>query len=205
MQTIILASKSPRRKELLRQLGLSVVVLASNAHTLYAFQGDEEQLPTETPDRYVVRTALQKYQEGCMRAQERGLLGLYPVVAADTVVVSDGQVLGKPRDVQEATAFLRRLSGMTHCVMTVVAVGTHPENVRYLCNRTEVTFAKLTREEIADYVRSREPYDKAGGYGIQGLAGVFISSIRGSFTGVMGLPIFRTAQLLRDVGVNPLK
>lgn len=205
MKTVILASKSPRRKELLRQLGLYVTVLASNNHTLCAFEGDEEQLPEEKPYDYVCRTAFQKFQQGCQRARRRGLLGMLPIVAADTVVVYQGKVLGKPVDQGEALSFLQALSGQVHEVMTAVVVGISRSDFQQCLQRTRVTFARLTPEQMLRYVRSSEPYDKAGGYGIQGLAGAFISSIHGSFTGVMGLPIHRTVALLQKYNVNPLQ
>jgi septum formation protein len=127
-----------------------------------------------------------------------------PVLAADTIVVLDGLVLGKPRNVAEARDFMQRLSGRTHEVRTAVSAGTDEENLKTLVSVSRVTFCTMTEGQIEGYIASPEPYDKAGGYGIQGLAGLFISSISGSYPGIMGLPVFETAELLRPFGLTRL-
>ena len=201
-QTVFLASKSPRRRELLTRLGYVVRVIASHTHTLCAFDGDETVLPGEAPEDYVVRTARNKYLEGLAVKGAGEFAGVQlPVIAADTVVSLDGEILGKPRDFAEACRFLEKLSGRTHDVRTAVFVGQNDTHCDFRVSRSTVTFRDLTREEIKRYVRTGEPYDKAGGYGIQGLASIFISEIRGSYTGIMGLPVFETAELLKEAGL----
>lgn len=203
MGTVYLASKSPRRRAILEGLGLSVRVIASNAHTLYAFEGDETVNPGETPEAYVQRTAANKFLEGLAARDAAGLpKDAGPVLAADTVVSIGGDILGKPRDEAEACAFLRRLAGRTHEVRTAVVAGFAEDRREGALSVSEVTFRPMSEEEILAYVRTGEPYDKAGGYGIQGLAGIFISRIAGSYTGIMGLPVFETAELLRRAGVR---
>lgn len=203
MGTVYLASKSPRRRAILEGLGLSVRVIASNAHTLRAFEGDETVNPGEAPEDYVKRTARNKFLEGLAVRDASGLAAdLGPVLAADTVVSIGGDILGKPRDESEARAFLRRLSGRTHEVRTAVVAGYSQERCESALSVSEVTFRPMSGEEILAYVRTGEPYDKAGGYGIQGLAGIYISRIAGSYTGIMGLPVFETAALLSRMGVR---
>lgn len=204
-QTVFLASKSPRRRELLTRLGYVVRVIASHTHTLCAFDGDETVLPGEAPEDYVVRTARNKYLEGLAVKGAGEFAGVQlPVIAADTVVSLDGEILGKPRDFSEACRFLEKLSGRTHDVRTAVFVGQSDTHCDFRVSHSTVTFRDLTREEIERYVRTGEPYDKAGGYGIQGLASIFISEIRGSYTGIMGLPVFETAELLKEAGLPVL-
>lgn len=199
--TLFLASKSPRRRELLTRLGYDVRVIASNAHTLCAFEGDEEVIPNESPEAYVVRTARTKFLEGVgVKTAGDFASCACPIVAADTVVSLDNDILGKPRDFDEACDFLRRLSGRTHDVRTAVFVGFSAERVDFRLSHSTVTFRTLTEAEIEAYARSGEPYDKAGGYGIQGTASIFISHITGSYTGIMGLPIYETAELLAEAG-----
>lgn len=202
---VCLASKSPRRLELLTSLGLAVTVAAGNAHTRGYFEGDEEVRPGEHPEDYVRRTAETKWREGWMRVQampevEPGVA----LIAADTTVSLGETIYGKPKDAEEAKAFLRALSGVTHDVRTAVAVGTSPGNMTSVVQRSRVTFRTLSEEEIAAYVATGEPFDKAGGYGIQGLAGIFVERIEGSFTGIMGLPVAETAALLARLGVRVL-
>ena len=204
-QTLFLASKSPRRRELLTRLGYEVRVIASHTHTLCAFDGDESVLPGEAPEDYVVRTARNKFLEGLAVKAAGEFAGVQlPVVAADTVVSLGREIHGKPRDFAEACSFLEKLSGRTHDVRTAVYVGWTEARCEYRVSRSDVTFRPLTREEIEQYVRTGEPYDKAGGYGIQGLASIFISEIRGSYTGIMGLPVFETAELLKNAGLPVL-
>lgn len=204
--TLFLASKSPRRRQLLSDLGYEVRVIASNAHTLRAFEGDEVVFDNEKPEDYVVRTAKNKFFEGLEVKANGGFAGVHlPVVAGDTVVSLDGEILGKPRDIDEARDFLKKLSGRTHEVRTAVYVGMSEKDYDYRVNLSLVTFRELSDDEIDLYVKSGEPYDKAGGYGIQGLASVFISKIEGSFTGIMGLPVYETAELLANYKLPALR
>lgn len=199
--TFYLASKSPRRKEILEQLGFRPVILASNDHTLRNFQGDEVQLPGEAPEDYVVRIAQEKALIAFEKIQQENRPVL-PVLSADTTVIAQGQILGKPDDEKQAKAFLRSLSGSKHEVRTAVCVGTNKDNLLTAVSVSKVYFKELTEEEIAAYVRLAEPYDKAGGYGIQGLAGAFIKKIEGSYSGIMGLPVYETCELLARFGIN---
>lgn len=189
---LYLASASPRRRELLAQVGLGAEVVVQDI--------DESQLPDEAPDAYVSRLARQKAEAALRDPRCRQPL---PVVAADTTVVCAGQVLGKPATLDEALQMLRLLSGRTHQVLTAVAVARDAECEVALVT-TEVSFRVLRDAEIAAYWASGEPRDKAGAYGIQGIGAMFISHIDGSYSGVMGLPLFETLQLLRKFGVDPL-
>lgn len=201
MPSFYLASKSPRRKEILEQLGLTPLILASNDHTLLNFQGDEEQLENESAEDYVIRTARVKTLEGLARIKNEGLEPL-PVLAADTTVILDGQILGKPADINEARTFLEKMSGTSHEVRTAVFIGTSADNLQGLVSVSKVWFKCLTTEEIEGYIATKEPYDKAGGYGIQGLAGAFIEKIEGSYSGIMGLPVFETVELLKRFDIR---
>lgn len=199
--TFYLASKSPRRKEILEQLGFRPVIIASNDHTLRNFQGDEVQLPGEAPEDYVVRIAKEKALIAFEKIQQENRPVL-PVLSADTTVIAQGQILGKPDDEKQAKAFLRTLSGSEHEVRTAICVGTYKDDLLTAVSVSKVYFKELTEEEIAAYVRLADPYDKAGGYGIQGLAGAFIKKIEGSYSGIMGLPVYETCELLTHFGIN---
>lgn len=199
--SLYLASKSPRRKDILERLGFHPIVLANNDHTLRNFQGDEVQLPNETPQDYVERIAREKAVIALGKIQAQAL-PLLPVLSADTTVIADGLILGKPDDETQAQDFLRRLSGKEHEVRTAVCVGTDVDNLLMRVSISTVRFKALTETEIRSYVRMAEPYDKAGGYGIQGLAGAFISEIYGSYSGIMGLPVFETCELLKSFGLD---
>ncbi len=199
--SLYLASKSPRRREILQQLGFSPIVVASNAHTLRNFQGDEVQLPGESPQDYVVRIAKEKALIAFEKLKRENQPVL-PLLSADTTVIIDNMILGKPDDESQAKAFLRRLSGRTHEVRTAVCVGTEPDNLKLAVSISKVRFKTLSEDEISAYVRLAEPYDKAGGYGIQGLAGAFICDIQGSYSGIMGLPVFETCELLKSFGLD---
>ncbi|MDH1304646.1 Maf family protein [Achromobacter sp. GD03932] len=193
---LYLASASPRRRELLTQVGLAHEVLLVPAPP----GEDEPQHPGESAANYVQRTARDKALRGrdWMLSQD---LPQLPLLAADTTVILAGAVLGKPADRDDAMRILRALSGSTHEVHTAVAVWTGNQLLEAV-SITEVRMRELTDEEIGRYCDSGEPYGKAGAYGIQGLAGTFISHIAGSYTGVMGLPLFETANLLRAAGMQ---
>jgi len=192
MTVIYLASRSPRRRELLTQLGVAHDVLLFPPAA--AGVDDEPQLPGEAAADYVRRTARDKAWQGACALAARGL-PRRPVLAADTTVILDGDVLGKPRDRDDAFAMLRRLSGASHEVHTALAL-VDGERLHEDVSITQVSFGALSDAQIAAYCDSGEPFDKAGAYGIQGGAGRFVERIAGSFTGVMGLPLFETARLL---------
>ena len=183
---VCLASVSPRRRELLAQIGV--------LHTVVGADIDESVRPGEAPRDYVLRMARQK----ALTVRERG--ELLPVLAADTTVVLDNTVYGKPRDRDDAMAMLGRLSGRTHEVLTAVALANSNE-VTVRLSVSTVRFRGLSTEECAAYWDTGEPRDKAGGYAIQGAAAVFIEALSGSYSGVMGLPLFETGELLRAAGV----
>jgi nucleoside triphosphate pyrophosphatase len=181
-----LASVSPRRRELLAQIGVPHVV--TGAHI------DESALPGELPRAYVQRMARAKAQAVWERDPS------LPVLAADTTVVLDGVIFGKPQDRDDAVRMLSTLSGRTHEVLTAVALATR-SGVAMRLSESRVTFRALTTAECSAYWDTGEPRDKAGAYAVQGFAAVFIESLAGSYSGVMGLPLFETAQLLAAAGV----
>ncbi len=187
--TIYLASRSPRRVELLQQIGIQCEILPADI--------DETQLQNELPEDYVVRLARQK-AEACVRRLNVAQKNL--ILAADTTVELAGKVLGKPEDDADARAMLRSLSGGLHYVHTAVALA-FAGNVEVVLSTTAVEMMVLSEAQINAYVASGEPHDKAGSYGIQGLAGAWVKRIEGSYTGVMGLPIYETSALLRKHGV----
>jgi septum formation protein len=184
---LCLASASPRRRELLAQIGVP--------HSTAVPDIDESVLPGEAAADYVLRMAVHKAL--AVRAQGTPL----PVLAADTTVVLDGQILGKPADAAEGQAMLGRLSGRTHTVLTAVALAAGTAAPRSRLSSSEVTFRALTPAECRAYWDTGEPRDKAGGYAVQGRAAVFIERLSGSYSGVMGLPLFETAELLRAAGM----
>jgi septum formation protein len=184
---VCLASVSPRRRELLAQIGVP--------HTVVDADIDETAHSDESPSDYVSRLAREK----ALAVRERG--ERLPVLAADTTVVLDGVIYGKPRDRADGIAMLGRLSGRTHEVLTAVAVAD-ARGVELRLSVSAVRFRGLTVEECAAYWDTGEPRDKAGGYAVQGGAAVFIESLSGSYSGVMGLPLFETAALLRAAGVS---
>lgn len=195
---IYLASKSPRRRELLRQVGVEFELLMLRSDPARGVDVSEDVLPGEDPHAYVARVAREKGAFAWNILQQRRQ-PLRPVLTADTTVTIDGEILGKPADNKEAIAMLERLSGRTHQVLTAVAV--HSERVpEQLTQVSNVRFATLSPAQIRAYCATTEPYDKAGGYGIQGLAALFVEHIEGSHSGIMGLPIFETANLLRKAG-----
>lgn len=196
---IYLASKSPRRRELLRQIGVPFDVLTFRSGE----RGDDADVD-ETPfageavERYVERLALTKAEAGFRRILWRKL-PRQPVLAADTTLELDGEIIGKPADPADARSILTRLSGRCHRVLTAVAV-SDGSRIRSFTSISEVRFRPLSDDDIRYYVASGEPMDKAGAYGIQGRAAIFIEDIRGSYSGIMGLPLFETAQLLEAFG-----
>lgn len=192
---IYLASKSPRRRELLRQIGVDFELLMLRTDGPRGPDVSEDVRPGEDPLLYVARVSNEKAAFAWNIARQRRLT-LRPVLTADTTVTIDGDILGKPANQQEAEAMLARLSGRTHQVLTSVAVHFH-DVAEQITQISQVRFAKLTPEAIRHYCATPEPYDKAGGYGIQGLAAMFVEHIDGSHSGIMGLPLFETAQLLR--------
>ncbi|MBS1170102.1 MAG: Septum formation protein Maf [Burkholderiaceae bacterium] len=201
-QTIYLASQSPRRRELLRQIGVKFQLLLLRSTPPRGADVSEEVLPGEAPHDYVTRVTREKV----MFAQDvltMRSLPPRPILAADTTVVLDGKILGKPANATEATEMLQSLSGRTHEVITGIAVA-HQARLSQVLQISEVTFAPLSQETIAAYCASGEPYDKAGGYGIQGMAATFIARIDGSYSGIMGLPLFETAHLLRQAGIHTI-
>jgi septum formation protein len=188
---LYLASQSPRRRELLAQIGV--------AHAVLKIDIDESQRAGEAADVYVQRLAREKATAGWRHVEARGLPPL-PVLGADTSVVLDGVILGKPIDADDARAMLRRLSGRAHEVLTGVAV-CGPLGTQVTMSRTQVWFRALSAADIDQYWSTGEPRDKAGSYGIQGRAAIFVERIAGSYTGVVGLPLFETAALLRPYGI----
>ncbi|MBN7795333.1 Maf family protein [Parahaliea mediterranea] len=181
---LILASASPRRRELLRQIGVSFDVRAADI--------DETPQPGESPADYVCRMAREK-----AAAVASGASGECAVLAADTTVVIDGDVLGKPRDALDGLAMLARLSGRTHEVMTAICLCRGEESSERLVV-TRVTFATLDRDLCEAYLATGEPWDKAGAYGIQGLGAVLVDAIEGSYSNVVGLPLAETWRLLSE-------
>ncbi|MDD4882602.1 MAG: Maf family protein [Gallionellaceae bacterium] len=198
---LYLASQSPRRLELLRQIELAPVVLPLR-HVQPRADVDETPLPGERALDYVRRLARLKAESALLALAGRRL-AIMPVIAADTTVTLDGLILGKPADADEASAMLRRYSGRAHSVLTAVGVA-YRNRVEIAVSESEVRFKTLSEAEIAAYVDSHEPYDKAGGYGIQGRAAMFVEHISGSYSGIMGLPLYETAELLRGLGFELL-
>jgi septum formation protein len=186
---IYLASGSPRRRELLQQIGVPFRVVGTAV--------DEAVRAGEAPAAYVERLAADKAGAGWAGSRDEADV---PVLAADTAVVVDGKALGKPVDRQDAEDMLRQLSGRTHEVLTAIALLT-VNGLESRISRSEVTFRSLAAQEIRHYWETGEPADKAGAYAIQGRAAVFIADLRGSYSGVMGLPLFETAELLSKAGV----
>lgn len=198
---IHLASRSPRRRELLAQIGVRFEPLLFREGARADADTDESAAGGEPPDDYVRRITLMKARAAWSRVTLRRGLQRKPVLAADTTVALEGVIFGKPADRAEAERMLLALSGTRHRVLTAVAVQLE-ERVEMLVSESFVTFGDLEAARIAAYVASGEPFDKAGAYAIQGRAGAFVSRLEGSYTGVMGLPLYETAQLLRLFGVS---
>lgn len=195
---IYLASRSPRRRELLAQVGVRFDTIAFRGPPREDPEIDEQALPDETPVDYVQRVARAKAAHGWRIV---GWRKLFPqtVLAADTTLEVDGEIIGKPVDAEDAARILKRLSGRTHRVLTAVAVAFETR-LEATLSVSEVRFGHLDPKVIARYVESGEPMDKAGAYGIQGHGGLFVEHLSGSYTGVMGLPLFETGVLLSRFG-----
>jgi septum formation protein len=192
---IYLASQSPRRSQLLTQLGIAHELLLADAEE--DAESLETHIPGESPMDYVQRVTRFKLEAAIKRMQLRNLPPA-PVLCADTTVALGDTIYAKPMDTEDAVRMLRALSGQTHVVLTAVAIGT-TSRCEQACSVSEVTFAAMTDTEIRAYVDSGEPMGKAGSYAVQGLAAAHISRITGSYTGIMGLPLYETAQLLKKL------
>jgi septum formation protein len=195
---VYLASQSPRRRQLLEQLGVKYKLLLPEAGE--DTEALEAAMPGEAPARYVQRVTQLKLDAAVDRLQRRGLPQA-PVLCADTTVASGRVIYGKPEDARDAARMLRELSGRTHRVLTAVAVQSGRKRLQSLSD-SRVTFAALAASQIKHYVGSGEPLGKAGAYAVQGRAAAFISHISGSYSGIMGLPMHETAQLLRAFGFD---
>ena len=182
---IILASKSPRRSELLRQMGVEFEILPSNL---------PEVITKENPEEIVMELSLQKAKEVALQYTDALVIG------ADTIVVNNGKIMGKPQNEEDACYMLEQLSGHTHYVLTGVTLIQKEKEVTFF-ERTEVTVSKLSKEEILDYVATKDCMDKAGSYGIQGEFAKFITGIKGDYNNVVGFPIARTYQELKKIGI----
>ena len=206
MADIYLASRSPRRRELLHQIGVRFETLLLRVEPRRPPDIDEARQESESPEAYVERVAREKASVGrrvlMMRTQV-----FRTVLAADTVIVLEGEVLGKPTNREQAAEFLRRLSGRTHLVHTVVALAasSSPTTEPLVATSiSQVTMRSISDEEIEAYCATNEPMDKAGAYAIQGRAAVFIERLEGSYSGVVGLPLAETASLLMRAGIRVL-
>lgn len=189
MKKIILASGSPRRKEIMEQVGLDIEIMVSNK---------EETITRKVPAEVVMELAGQKAEDIASQVHEDAI-----IIGADTIVVLEGTILGKPRSLADAVFMLQRLSGKTHTVYTGVCIISrkHDYNVKQktFYEMTDVTMYPLSEQEIIDYVESGDPMDKAGAYGIQGRAAAFIKKIDGDYYNVVGLPIGRVVQELKSI------
>lgn len=195
---IYLASQSPRRRELLAQIGVRFDLLLFRGGDRADPETDETPLPGEAPDAYALRVAAAKARHGARLLAMRRLPAR-PVLAADTTLDVDGDIVGKPADDADAAAILARLSGRAHRVLTAIAVA-HEARLKTRLSVSEVRFRALSGAEIRRYVATGEPRDKAGAYGLQGGAAMFVESITGSPSGIVGLPLCETALLLREFG-----
>jgi len=195
---IYLASQSPRRAQLLGQLGIShALLLADESEDAESL---EAVLPNEAPATYVQRVTALKLDAAVARLRRRGLADA-PVLCADTTVALGRTILGKPEDEQDAARMLKMLSGTTHRVLTAVAL-QHGTWRQAALSVSRVRFAEMTDAQVARYAQGGEPLGKAGAYAVQGAAAAFIEHISGSYSGIMGLPMFETAQLLRGAGFH---
>jgi septum formation protein len=188
---IYLASSSPRRAELLRQIGVEFMVLAVNV--------DESSLVMETPEQYVRRIAKAKADAAGHDLDGEGI----PILAADTTISIGNEIVGKPDDPTHCRCILSKLSGRTHQVLTCLAL-RYQGQTHLTLSRNKVKFRVIEAEEIAAYCSSKEPLDKAGAYAIQGKAAIFVEKLEGSYSSVMGLPLFETAKILQQAGITVL-
>lgn len=193
---IYLASQSPRRRQLLEQLGVKYELLLPDADE--DAEGIEAVLPGEAPARYVQRVTGLKLDAAVERLKRRGL-SVAPILCSDTTVAMGRTIYGKPADAKDAARMLAALSGQTHRVLTAVAVQAGRKRLAALSD-SRVSFAAMTPAQIRRYVDGGEPMGKAGAYAVQGAAAAFIAKISGSYSGIMGLPMYETAQLLRECG-----
>ena len=198
MQRIWLASKSPRRAELLHSMKVPFDVLQFQDDAGQHYEVDEAVHPGELPRDYVRRVAFDKALHAVAYVRDKGL-HQRPLLSADTTVALGNRILGKPADAAEAQEMLTALSGQIHEVLTAVGV-VDGHNIRQMLSVSRVEFVALREETIARYIETGEPFDKAGAYGIQGHAGIFVAEMQGSFTGIMGLPVHETALLLEPLG-----
>ena len=184
---LFLASKSPRRKVLLNQIGIQCHSFATDI--------DETYPPGESPENYAIRMAKEKSQAGWKKVSTHTANSI--VLGADTCIALDNNILGKPRNQQHGIRILMSLAGRSHHVLSAVAI-THQQQTGYRLSKSKVTFAPLTQQQCEDYWHKNESMDKAGGYAIQGFAASFIYEISGSYSGILGLPLFETTELLHE-------
>ena len=196
---IYLASRSPRRRDLLKQVGVAFELLLLREDLRRGVDVDETPLPDESAGVYVLRIARLKAEMAVRQIAYRNL-PQKPVLAADTTVVFDGEIIGKPDDAEHAARMLRALSGREHQVLTAVAVALR-EQIETQISVSSVWFRELSDAEVRRYCASGEPLDKAGAYAIQGRAGAFVTRITGSYSGIMGLPLAETVELLQKFNV----
>lgn len=196
---IYLASRSPRRRELLHQIGIAFEVLPLRHDLQHYADIDETPLAGEVPNAYVMRIARAKAVAGWRQIMAHRLPH-HPVLAADTTVVLDGEIIGKPDNEEHARILLQRLSGKAHQVLTAIAAA-YADRIETALSTSTVEFRELGNDEISRYVTSGEPLDKAGAYAIQGRAAVFVRAMSGSYSGIMGLPLYEAAKLLRNFGI----
>jgi septum formation protein len=192
---VYLASQSPRRRQLLEQIVVQYELLLATPEE--DAESLEVVLPNEAPLTYVKRVTQLKLEAAVQRMKQRGLANA-PVLCADTTVALGRSILGKPENAADALRILKMLSGQTHRVLTAVALASGRKRVSAV-SISQVTFAPMTLAEMKNYIATGEPMGKAGAYGVQGAAAAYISQIKGSYTGIMGLPLFETAQLLKQL------
>ena len=199
-QMIYLASRSPRRRELLKQVGVTFEIVLLRVDARRGVDVDETPRPQEKPDAYALRVACAKAELAALYMGRRALPPR-PVLAADTTVVCEHSIAGKPADREDAVRMLQRLAGRQHEVITAVALAL-PGRLEQAVSISRVWFRPLSEDEIRRYVATGESLDKAGAYAIQGRAAAFVTRIEGSFSGIMGLPLAETAELLRRFGID---
>lgn len=198
---IYLASRSPRRRELLKQIGVHFELMLLREDARRGVDVDETPLPEESADAYVLRMADAKSEIAARVVGQRGLLQQFPVLAADTTVEIDGRIIGKPVDAEHAVQILQMLSGREHRVVTAVALRRR-DQLETRVSVSSVWFRELSAIEARVYAASGEPLDKAGAYAIQGRGAAFVARIEGSYSGIMGLPLAETAELLKKFGIE---